>query len=57
MNDTPEPIPTGVYFRKDHANFYYADTQRGCGDDFYLKWRPPAAWSSAQRLRARRKEG
>lgn len=39
--ETPEPIPTGIYFSPLADNFY--DEKRGQGNEFYRKWFPRRA--------------
>jgi hypothetical protein len=33
-------VPTGIYFLAEMDNFYAVATQRGCGNEFFRKWKP-----------------
>jgi hypothetical protein len=32
-------IPDGIYFKAEHDNFYFAETEDGMGQGFYVDWR------------------
>jgi len=36
---TAEPIPAGVHYVAELANFYYDENHRGCGEAFYRLWK------------------
>lgn len=36
---TAARIPDGVYFKSNHDNFYFEETQDGMGEAFYQTWR------------------
>lgn len=52
VESTPDPIPPDVWFAIDADNFYSSVHHKGCGNDFFIKWKPrwrefPAAPPSA----------